>query len=303
MMNPEDLPLLRGAFEDLPSGRTSRIFGVQYAVLKLAPGDDLFVTRYGWHHFANILPEQWYTDRAYLHHGVRLPGSTGTVYRVPTQGAGSPMDLVVKFSRFAQDVPFGIEGTFPGHAPPEDLGDLDWNDPFEEFGMVFDLRRGRFGPPELKIRTKRPLCIFSPRERVPEWKLGRSESVFARHSHELDRDQEREHGSVRLHEERLYIMVYEWVKGLDAEQCCRRGLLDEKEMKEVTQRAARELSEKGFVALDHKPRHVILRPRHKSGDLLRDHAGRLAYTLIDFELLRRRRVYMAWLRGSSRNRI
>jgi hypothetical protein len=49
-------------------------------------------------------------------------------------------------------------------------------------------------------------------------------------------------------------------------------------------RAAKDLASLGFAVLDHKPRHVILRPRRAGPGLLR-RAGRPVYALIDYELL------------------
>lgn len=291
---PEDQALLTRPFDRLPPERLVRIFGVPYASLRLDRGGEFFITRFGWARMAHILPDQWYTDRRFCTVGAKLPGSTGMVYRVPTEAGGRRIDLVVKFSRFAQDVPFSVEGTFPDDIPRQEMDEAYWNNPFEEFGSLMDLRRGRFGPSTLRIRTKQPLCIYCPHGDLPDWQLGRHESLISQHEYSLEHDQAIEHGHVHLHPRRQYILVYEWLKGLDAEGCFKQGMIDEETMKEITYRSARDMAAKGFMVLDHKPRHVILRPRQDGRLLMRD--GRLVYGIIDFELLQRTSDYVDWLR-------
>lgn len=110
----------------------------------------------------------------------------------------------------------------------------------------------------------------------------------------LERDQRAEHGHVQLHRRRQYVLVYEWLKGLDAELCFKQGLIDETTMAEMTTKSAAEMRAKGFLVLDHKPRHVILRPC-RGGKLLR-RDGELVYGIVDFELLQRTPEYVEWLR-------
>jgi hypothetical protein len=44
------------------------------------------------------------------------------------------------------------------------------------------------------------------------------------------------------------------------------------------------MAEKGFMVVDHKPAHIILRPL-RNGKLLKDRTGKIVYALVDFELL------------------
>ena len=55
----------------------------------------------------------------------------------------------------------------------------------------------------------------------------------------------------------------------------------------LTENAVHDLALSGFEMLDIKPAHVILR-RRRDGGLLRHHNGRLAYALVDYELLTER---------------
>jgi len=74
------------------------------------------------------------------------------------------------------------------------------------------------------------------------------------------------------------------------------GLIGASEVERETRRVGDELDQKGFVVLDHKPQHVIVRPQ---GDrLLRHRDGTLAYVLVDFELLERTNEYLEHLRAT-----
>src|SRR5690606_13607457 len=114
--------------------------------------------------------------------GERLPGSTGHVYRVPTRSAdGRGIDLVVKFSRVGQEVPLEVATTFPDEVPPSELADARFNSPLEEFGLVVEMRRGAFGPREVRLMSHWPLAIYTPPDRFELWQLGRSQARFAAH--------------------------------------------------------------------------------------------------------------------------
>ena len=86
---------------------------------------------------------------------------------------------------------------------------------------------------------------------------------------------------------RDYLLVFQWVKGDDAEAMYERGLLSESEMHALYFRSSQELVANGFVVLDHKPRRLVLRARPDGSRLVRKD-GMFPYALIDFELLKRR---------------
>lgn len=289
--------LLALAFTDLPGYARSSIYGAEFARLALSEGGELFLTCYGWNRLAHVLPRSWFSEHVYLRRGSRLAGGTGAVYRVPTyDDLGQRLDLVVKFSRFAQHVMLGLSAT-EREIASEYAQEARWNDPFEEFGVLMDLRRGDFGPRSLRILTKRPLAIYCPPDVHEGWQLGRALHVLERHAMLLQRGQVLSGApQVVLHPARQYVLLYEWVDGLDAEACHREGLLGADELGALTDRVARELELKGFVVLDNKPRHFILRLT-RSGELLR-RRGELVYALIDFELLVRTHDYRAFLAGA-----
>ncbi len=273
-------------FDDLPADRLLRAFGVEYAHVRPDEGGDLYVTRFGWPDVASLLPERWWTGEWYAREGVRLPGSTGTVYRVRTRaGAGRALDLVVKFSRVAQEISVMVDSSFPERMPPEVLAEARFNSPLEEFGLVKELRGAGAGTPPARLLTQRPLAIYAPSEEFDLWQLGRTTSSFQPHRLLLAADQDDEVKAIELDIKRMYVLLYGWIGGLDAEDAWTAGLLSEEEFRALTPRVVRELSERGFRVLDNKPKHFILRPR-SDGRLLR-RRGELVYGLVDFELLQR----------------
>lgn len=274
-------------FEALPPDRVVQAFGVEYAHLRPAAGGDLYVTRFGWPNAAALDPARWYADQWYEREGVRLRGATGTVYHVRTRpGEGRALDLVVKFSRVAQDVPLLVETSFPSDVPPEVIAAARFNSPLEEFGLLMEMRRGAYGTPNGPLLAQRPLAIYVPPEEFDLWQLGRHTSSFHSHRAMLAEDQADSVKAIEMDIRRIYVLLFGWLDGRDAEECFHEGLLGDDEMRALTVRVGRELAERGFRVLDHKPKHFVLRPR-SGGGLLRRRDGSLVYGLVDYELLQR----------------
>jgi hypothetical protein len=282
--------LLRMGFDELPAANKARAYGVDYAHLVLSSGGELFLTRYGWALSRLTVPQAWFVDQRYREAGRRLPGSTGTVYRVPAfTPMGATDSLVIKFSRVAQDVPIFVDKPVADIVSRASIDSACFNDPFEEFGLLTELRSGSFDRERPRILTKRPLAIYSPPGDYEEWQLGRKEWLFAQHVRRLKANQDASGVGVPVTLDFLrdYILVFQWVKGLDAEELYSRDVLSAADMSALYFRATHELAMNGFVVLDNKPRHLILRPhRYLKGVLAR--RGIPSYALIDFELLKRR---------------
>jgi len=235
MINPQpslsrfDLVRMMGfSFDAMPANTQGQAFGVKYVRLDEPDGGQLFITRYGWRFIDHILPDQWYHDRAYLIRGKKLPRATSAVYRVPTWDRNRRRtDLVVRFSRLAQDVPLMLTSETEREVAPDERYHARFNSPFEEFGRLFDLKRAPASPDLPRILTKRPLAIYSPGREQPVWKLGRHKSQFTLHRNELKREQQPDatHATFDLDIKRDYIMVYQWVKGIDAEMAMNAGLI------------------------------------------------------------------------------
>jgi len=278
-------------FDQLPESRRPTVFNVDYAHLRPDKGGDLYVTRYGWPHVACLLPERWYEDHYYSNAGERMRGSTGTVYSVFTSPTGErAVHLIVKFSRMAQHVPLMASDTMPSDVDPEDVAAAVFNSPFEEFGLLMEMRRRPIPDGRPMLLTKRPLGIYVPSRRFPMWQMGRSKSRFHVHEHLLDKDQAGRANPVKLDIRRDYVMLFGWVNGIDAHRAADEGLLRDDELTTITAEVTEDLAARGFRVLDNKPKHYIVRPRRKAGRLLR-RRGRVVYALIDFELLQRTAEY------------
>jgi hypothetical protein len=285
-------------FSDVAPGTIVRAFGLEYAHLRPREGGDLYVTRYGWPHVSGLLPEHWYSGQRFAEQGVRLAGSSGHAYRVRThRDDGRALELVVKFSRVAQDVPVVVDSPHPDALSPALLAEARFNSPLEEFGLVEELRQRALGPDGVLLQTQQPLAIYVPPETFELWEMGRSSSTFFAHGQLLAADQERAVKAIELDIRRIYILVYRWIKGDDAQDWFEAGKLDEDEFLAMAPRVGRDLGARGFRVLDNKPRHYILRAAAGDGSTpLRRH-GRLVYGLVDFELLQRTQVHQDQFRS------
>jgi len=275
-------------FDELPPEAAVRAFGVDYAHVKPEGGGDLYVTRYGWPVLSQLLPVNWYEDQWYARRGEKLPGGTGQVYRVPTRPVGGKsLDIVVKFSRVAQDVLLELATTVPEDLSPEILANARFNSPIEEFGLLMELRQGHglLGPG--RIRTQRPLAIYAPPEEYEVWQLGRNRCCF--HSHRLRsiEDDDAPAKAIELDIKRLYVLLYSWIDGRNAQEALEAGDLSYEEFVRLSPRVTGELWAAGFYVLDNKPTHFIVRKRRRDGALMRRDDHGIVYGLVDYELLQR----------------
>ncbi|MCB1071302.1 MAG: hypothetical protein H7A43_08100 [Verrucomicrobia bacterium] len=280
-------------FEAVPPENKVRLFGVSYVHLPDDRGGDLYITRDGWPYVQSLMPSVWYDHQRFHKEGQRLTGGTGTVYRLLCSPPGQPrVELVIKFSRFAEHVPLFMPSTLPPDLPRELAMHARFNSPFEEFGLLEDLRRGRFGPPELSIRTKRAFAIYCPPERFPLWSLGRKQSEFMMYEKALEQDQAARGGEPRIHLDidRQYVLLFGWVRGDNAEDLLEQGVMTQEEVEALSDRVHRELALKGFRILDNKPKHFILRLGPDGKPIQRN--GQWVYVQVDFELLQRTDPYL-----------
>lgn len=272
-------------FDQAPASHRHRIFDVDYIHLKGAQGGDLFVTRYGWPAVESLLPEQWFIENRFRKVGRALAGATGAVYRVPVKHrARKEFSLVVKFSRAAQDVGLTVieKGMNLDATERACVETAEFLSPFEEFGNLHKLRKAA----RSRIRTKQPLAIYSPPTRYQDWELGRKSYLTHRMSLKLREAQEGRPllDRVQYEWDRIYVLLYEWIGGVDAEQAAAAGMISTETMMALGTQARQELRKAGWIVADHKPRHVILRPRRRGGGAVR-HQGQFSWALIDYELL------------------
>lgn len=268
------------------TGTPLKVFGVRYTHVRTDGGGDLWLTEYGLPMIDYLQPGQWYTDRYYIEHGTRLSGSTGTVYRLKPRNAPDRYHITVKFSRIGQEVPLVIDPDFPDDLSEIDIPGARFNSPWEEFGLVMELRHGGYGAADMLIRTQRPLAIYAPPQEFELWRLGRTNGRFSPHRYTLKQDQARYPLAVDLDIKRDYIVLYGWINGIDAVMAHTRGLICETELVEFTGSVVADLRSKGFRVLDNKPDHFIVRADPNTGKLARRN-NKLIYALVDFELLQR----------------
>jgi hypothetical protein len=266
------------------------LLGVNYAHIQTSDDGDLYLTEYGQPFWEQLLPENWYAKEWFEANRERLVG-TSTVYKVPTRTVrGRDLHLVVKWSRVGETVPLDT-------LTINKFINAEFNSPFEEFSLVMELRAGKSGPPDIHIKTQKPLAIYVPSKRLQSWQTGRSEYRIAA---KLAR-----HPGVELDILRQYVVLFGWIKGWDITEVADRwglgGEMREMLLARATSLVTHELELKGYRVVDMKPAHVIVRLR-PDGSLLRDSNGQLAYALVDYELLERTPQYEQEVRSVHRQR-
>ena len=273
------------AFDRVPAEHRFNLFGVDYVRLVGKQGGDLYVTRHGWGCLESVMPGAWFVGGRFKKVGRALAGATGAVYRVPVaHRARDDFALVAKFSRAAQDISVTLVGR-GDHLDAEErarVEEAEFLSPFEEFGNLVQLRTAA----KSAIPTKHPLAIYSPPTRYLDWELGRKSYVCARMSRALEasqRDAPNGH-LVKYDWERLYILLYRWIDGIDAEAAMQAGMISKDQMIALGQEARVRMRRLGWMVCDHKPRHVIVRHTRERTSLLRRNQE-VAWALIDYELL------------------
>ncbi len=281
-MERYDLTFRRGfrpAWEGVPAAAHRCVFGVDYVSARGMQGGELFFTSYGWRLAEHLLPQHWFNDRQYRLLGRRLEGSTGAVYKFPQAGwRGDRRDLVIKFSRVAQHP--GEVYIWPEVAGAWTGGTM-FLSPFEEFANLNHLR---LSGPDACIPTQLPLAIYSPPLHFHDWQLGRHVGRFSAYDRRLEADQtEVDNPPVHYEWDRLYILLYGWLDGVDVEEAHENGRISKASMEQLSIRVDGRLACSGLVVLDHKPRHIIVRPAAQTG--LRKGRADVLYGLVDYELL------------------
>jgi len=278
--------LAKVPFNQVDRPMKSTVLGVDYNYLNLGLDGDLYITSFGWPFLKYLMPDRWYLNRRFAQVGRRQPDGVGTVYRVPVRNdRNEGIDLIVKFSRFAQCTLLYANSNRPHDVSCSSAMNAHINSPFEEFSVLLNLRRHGRILGRTSLLTKRPLAIYSPPELYSIAKLGRSQWRFDRCQDAIQRDQNqiKTPVPVQLDIQKDYILLYHWVKGENAQEMHNQGLLSHEEVVSLTVSVDKDIKEQGFRVLDNKPQHIILRKR-SNGELLRRN-GALVYALVDFELL------------------
>ena len=278
----------RPDFDATPAASRYRLWDVDYVRVTGKQGGELFLTRHGWGCVESVLPSAWFVGDRFKKVGRPAAGATGAVYRVPVvHRARAEFTLLVKFSRAAQDTAVTVldRGAHLDDVERAKIEAAAFLGPFEEFANLQALRRAAGGA----ILTEQPLAIYSPPTRYHDWQLGRHASMCHQMSRGLEAEQADvpEERRIRYDWERIYILLYRWVEGIDAEAAAQAGMISTETMQALGLEARATLARFGWMVCDHKPRHVVIR-RNRRGDGLLGRAGAPRWALIDYELLVRR---------------
>jgi len=258
-----------------------RVLGLTYTHVNLGEEGDLYITEPGLPLAGCLFPENHWADKEWFaQHSERLSG-TSSLYRVTTKKVnGRQKEIVIKWNRMGQEIP-----------ADEEFMNAEFNSPFEEFSLVTDLQ-DTLKQTERKVFTQKPLAIFVPATQVELWRTGRKEYMMQA---KIDK-----HVEIELDMHRLYAVLYEWIKGIDATQACEQGIIDEDQMVSLTLSAYERIERHGFKVLDRKPHHVIVRPR-RNGELRKDEEGDIVCSLVDYELLTRTPEHEAAVKQEKRS--
>ncbi len=223
------------------------VLGVVYVHRKTRDGGDLYLTQFGLPVAGLLEPSNWYEKTWFSSKRERLKG-TSAVYRVPTKTLdGVELDLVVKNCRVGEDVPLDT------HTLMEFMN-AEFNSPWEEFSLVFEMREGRYGPQGIAISTQLPLAIYVPPETMQLWQSGRSTDKLNRiHA---------KHPGVDIDILKQYKLIYQWIRGKDVVETLHdagiTGDSADAVIQPLTLKVISDMAQKGFYVADMKPVHIIL---------------------------------------------
>jgi hypothetical protein len=248
-----------------------RILNVNYAHKKYKNGDDLYATEYGLPFFTLLQPENYLTDRDWFQKNSSRLSGTGTTYRVRTKKVKNRYrKFVIKYNRMGQEI--------PGAEVADEFSYVEFNSPFEEFSLVMELKHTKHHT-SAPVITQKPLAIYVPAKRIELERMGRFE-------YKLQSKLETHKPDVALDIFRAYVLIYEWINGIDAAQALKEGIITTEQTMQLTQEIEEHMRLKGFVTRDNKPHHVIIRP-DSNGGLKKNQHGEVLRAVIDYELLAR----------------
>jgi hypothetical protein len=227
------------------------VLGVVYVHFKTSDGGDLYLTKYAEKYVEHFDTPNWYEERWFNKHKVRLKG-TGSVYRVPTKKVnGSTLNLVVKNCRVGEDVPLDTHTL-------QEFCDAEFNSPWEEFSLVTEMEESQYGPKHLQINTQHSLGIYVPPEKMQIWQSGRSRA-------KINRIRAR-HPGIDLDILKQYKLIYEWIDGYNLPEVFEHIHVEHDECRyhltKLDKMVSSDLSLKGYLVADTKPEHIIISEKH-----------------------------------------
>ncbi len=284
-----------------------QIIGVVYTHHKTGDGGDIYLTQYGLPYSRLLEIENWYEQQWFETHRERLEG-TSAVFKVKTKEMeGKSLELVVKNSRFGEDVPLETRTLI-------EFINAEFNSPWEEFSMVFELRESKYGPDGIKVKTQYPLAIYVPPETMQLWQSGRSAYKVSRI---IDR-----HPGIDIDILKQYKLIYGWIKGKNIIEVFNEigiaGAELEMNLAPITRKVIADLDKKGYAVADMKPSHIIIdedninkldvmgdnsdhKSRGKKFTYILDLVNSGQYSIVDYELLVRTPSYDEYVKNIRRH--
>jgi hypothetical protein len=232
----------------------------------------MYLTDQGVAVWQHLLPHNFWTDKDWFQtHSERQTGS-GNVYKIRTKPIDeNPLDIVLKWNRMGVDVP---GETFDEMST---MGNARFLSPFEEFQILQELKVSLQDVP-YAFALQVPLAIYVPATREEYTRLGRRHYLmaFIQQQHKQD---------VGIDIDRNYAVIYQWLEGMNIVQAYKRGFVQQQDVYDLTEQAAGEMRDHGFVVADHKAEHLIVKPI--GTNVFRDGHGNIRYGYVDYELLER----------------
>jgi hypothetical protein len=284
------------------------VLGVTYVHCRTSDGGDMYLTRFGLPFSDLLAVENWYDKKWFETNRERLPG-TSAVYRIYTKEVNNrSLNLVVKNCRVGEDVPLDTKTLL-------EFINTEFNSPWEEFALVFEMRDGRYGPRHVRIRTQEPLAIYVPPLKMQLWQSGRS-------ADKINRIMAR-HPGIDLDILRQYKLIYRWIEGKNVVEVLEHdaGFRDAdllRHLTPLTKKSISDMAKKGYAVADMKPVHIILsedklpeigeiakrydeRAQRRQSAYVRNLIKNGDYSIIDYELLIRTEEHAEEVKASRRH--
>lgn len=283
------------------------VLGVVYFHIKTGNGGDLYLTEFAGKYHRHLNIGNWHEKRWFDRHKTRLRG-TGSVFKIPTKRVnGISLDLVVKNCRVGEDVPLDTHTL-------EEFCNAEFNSPWEEFSLVSEMKEGRYGPENRKIRTQRPMAIYVPPGKMQPWQSGRSRDKINKIR--------AKHPGIDIDILKQYKLVYQWIDGLNLSEIFEHIDIGRDELlyslKFLDQTVSSHIEEKGYHVADTKPEHIIIEredverimeigrdnsenPASKQAAYLYKLIEERKYSIVDYELLLRTPKHEELVKQSKRH--
>ena len=230
-----DAAALAVPFDELPAERVSRVRrGVRPP--PVPEGGDLYVTRLGWPWLAQLLPAHWYTDEWYARRGEAARLHRSRVSRAHAAGGRQAARTWSSNSRAWHRTSLHRD-LLSRQGAAGDARDRTLQQPHGgvRAGHGAATRRLRSHGPAHPHAAPAGRSTPRPRSSISgSWAA--AQGSFLQHDRLLAEDQENAVKAIELDIRRIYVLLYRWIKGSDAEESFEAGDLTEPNFRGLTPR-------------------------------------------------------------------